>query len=167
MTEPEHVQFMELVETARQYCHLIDRMTSSTDWLAPLFKILPRLHAGIVALRASAAGRVPPEPADFDDRFDLFSQLRTRLGERDTYWLEFDDPAWPSEDAEHRTGSLADDLTDIYFELKRGLNMLDADAAGPDRVAHLWELGFRRHWGQHLVDAERHLYALRVNDQLV
>jgi hypothetical protein len=149
MREPEHVQFMELVETARQYCHLT------------------RLHAGIVALRASASGRVPPEPADFDDRFDLFSQLRAKLGERDSYWLEYDDPAETPEDAEHRTGSLADDLTDIYFELKRGLNMLDADSAGPDRVAHLWELGFRRHWGQHLVDAERHLYALRVNDELV
>jgi hypothetical protein len=158
---------MELVETARQYCHLIDRMPANTDWLAPLFKILPRLHAGIVALRASAAaGQVPPEPADFDDRFDLFSQLRVRLGEQDTYWLEYDDPMLAAEDAEHRTGSLADDLTDIYFELKRGLKMLDTDAAGADRVAHLWELGFRRHWGQHLVDAERHLYALTVNDQL-
>ena len=54
MREPEHVQFMELVETARQYCNLIDRMSGRADWLAPLFRILPRLHAGVVALRASA-----------------------------------------------------------------------------------------------------------------
>ncbi len=165
MREPEHVQFMELVETARQYCNLIDRMPGRADWLAPLFRILPRLHAGVVALRASAEGRLPPESADFDDRFDLFSQLRVQLGERDTYWLEFDCPVAAAEDAEHRSGSLADDLTDIYFELKRGLSMLDAE--GPDRVAQLWELGFKHHWGQHLVDAERHLYSLRVNDQLV
>ena len=103
--------------------------------------------------------------ADFDDRFDLFSQLRTQLGERDMYWLEYDDPGDGGGGGEHRTGSLADDLTDIYFELKRGLNLLDA--AGPDEVAHLWELGFQQHWGQHLVDAERHLYALKINDQLM
>ena len=165
MREPEHVQFMELVETARQYCNLIDRMPGSADWLAPLFRILPRLHAGVVGLHASAEGRLPPESADFDDRFDLFIQLRMQLGERDTYWLEFACPVAAAEDAEHRSGSLADDLTDIYFELKRGLSMLDAE--GPERVAQLWELGFKHHWGQHLVDAERHLYSLRVNDQLV
>jgi hypothetical protein len=107
---------------------------------------------------------LPPELADFEDRFDLFSELRTCLGERDIYWLEYDHPGDISMDGEHRTGSLADDLTDIYFELKRGLNMLEA--AGPDKVAHLWESGFRQHWGQHLVDAERHLYALKVNDRL-
>ena len=31
MREPEHVQFMELVETARQYCNLIDRMPGRAD----------------------------------------------------------------------------------------------------------------------------------------
>ena len=99
MREPEHVQFMELVETARQYCNLIDRMPGRADWLAPLFRILPRLHAGVVGLHASAEGRLPPESADFDDRFDLFSQLRVQLGERDTYWLEFDCPVAAAEDA--------------------------------------------------------------------
>ena len=165
MREPEHVHFMELVETARQYCNLIDRMSGRADWLGPIARLLPRLHAGVVSLRASAGDHFPPEPADFDDRFDLFRQLRLRLGEHDTYWLEFDEPAIAAVDAEHRSGSLADDLTDIYFELKRGLNMLDVE--GPERVADLWELGFKRHWGQHLVDAERHLYSLRASDQLV
>jgi hypothetical protein len=164
MRDPERVQFMELVETARQYCNVIDRMSGKSDWFAPLSRLLPRLHAGVVALSVPAEGRLPPEPADFDDRFDLFTQLRSKLGERDTYWMEFDEPVATAVDVEHRSGSLADDLTDIYFELKRGLNMLDAE--GPDRVAHLWEQGFKQHWGQHLVDAERHLYSLRVSDQL-
>ncbi len=74
MREPEHVQFMELVETARQYCNLIDRMSGRADWLAPLVRLLPRLHAGVVALRASAEGHFPPESADFDDRFAELSQ---------------------------------------------------------------------------------------------
>jgi hypothetical protein len=159
------MQFMELVETARRYCQLIDGLQGNGDWLSRLNQILPRLHAEVVALHHSGRGAFPPELADFDDRFDLFSRLRVRLGERDMYWLEYDHPDDTNTDGEHRTGSLADDLTDIYFELKRGLNMLDA--AGPDEVAHLWELGFKEHWGQHLVDAERHLYSLKINDQLM
>jgi len=156
---------MELVETARQYCSLIDRIPGRRDWLVPLFRILPRLHAAVVSIPDPGGGSFPPELSDFDDRFDLFSQLRSQLGEKDMYWLEFDDHSEVAVDGEHRTGSLADDLTDIYFELKRGLNMLDA--AGPDEVAHLWEVGFKQHWGQHLVDAERHLYSLKVNNQLM
>lgn len=164
MGDPEQLQFMELVNTARDFCRLIDRMPHQGDWLAPLFQLLPRLHANVVSVPDPGGTDVVTENADLDARFDLFSKLHARLGERDVYWLEFDRPEDVYKDGDHRTGSLADDLTDIYFELKRGLRLLDA--AGPDAVAHLWEVGFNRHWGQHLVDAERHLYALKVNQRL-
>ena len=164
MHDPEHIQLMELVKTARDYCRLIDHIPGSDDWLPLLFQLLPRLHANVVALHGTDGRDLRPEQSDLDARFDLFSRLRASLGERDVYWLEFDQPLDVVNDDEHRTGSLADDLTDIYFELKRGLRMLEA--VGPDAAAHLWEVGFHQHWGQHLVDAERHLYALKVNDQL-
>ncbi len=164
MRGTEQQRFMELVGTARDFCRLIDRLPRDSDWLSPLFRLLPRLHADVVALADPGGGEIVCENADLDERFALFSQLHARLGEQDVYWLEFDHPEDAQGDGEHRTGSLADDLTDIYFELKRGLQLLDA--AGPDAVAHLWEVGFNRHWGQHLVDAERHLYTLRVNQQL-
>jgi hypothetical protein len=164
MYDRERIQFMELVNTARDYCNLIDRIPAGVDWLSPLFQLLPRLHASVVALPDPGGRDIQAEFSDLDDRFALFSKLRLSLGERDVYWLEFDHPEDTDSDDEHRTGSLADDLTDIYFELKRGLRLLEA--AGPDAVAHFWEVGFTRHWGQHLVDAERHLYALKVNEQL-
>jgi hypothetical protein len=164
MRDPERSQFMELVNTARDYCRLIDRIPGRENWLSPLFQLLPRLHANVVAVPDPGGGDVVPEYADLDDRFDLFSEIRGQLGERDVYWLEFDRPEDARGDDEHRTGSLADDLTDIYFELKRGLCLLEK--AGPDAVAHFWGVGFKQHWGQHLVDAERHLYALKINDQL-
>jgi len=160
----EQTQFLDLVSAARDYCHLIDRIPVHEGWLPPLFQLLPRLHASVVAIPDPGGEDVGTEPSDLDDRFDLFSRLRSRLGDRDVYWLEFDQPGDALSDEDHRTGSLADDLTDIYFELKRGLQLLEA--AGPEPAAHLWEVSFNRHWGQHLVDAERHLYALKVNDRL-
>jgi len=165
MRERDSVQFRELVQTAHRFCGLIDGIPGSENWLDQLSRILPRLHAEVAVLPDPGDSELPPESGDFDDRFDLFSELRVWLGERDMYWLEYDSPADVVIGDEHRTGSLADDLTDIYFELKRGLDLLEA--AGPDEVAHLWEVGFKKHWGQHLVDAERHLYSLKVNEQLL
>lgn len=164
MRNPDRIQFSELVKTARDYCNLIEGLPRRDDWLLILFQLLPRLHANVVAMPDPGGDEVTDQYSDLDDRFDLFSQLRLRLGDRDMYWLEFDQPGDVHVDDEHRSGSLADDLTDIYFELQRGLKMLDATT--PDAVAHLWEVGFQQHWGQHLVDAERHLYSLRVNEQL-
>jgi hypothetical protein len=63
------------------------------------------------------------------------------------------------------SGSLADDLTDIYYELKDGLNRLDR-SEDPGRTLGSWRSGFCKHWGQHVVDAERHLYALVARDRL-
>ncbi|CAK0772923.1 hypothetical protein CCP3SC15_4690002 [Gammaproteobacteria bacterium] len=56
------------------------------------------------------------------------------------------------------TGSLADDFTDIYFELKRGLKLLEGGGTG--NALALWKGSFLVHWGQHLVDAERQVYSL-------
>lgn len=160
----EQIRFMQLVETARDYCGQIEHLLWREGDLPPLVQLLPRLHAAVVAVPDPGGMDIAPECSDLEDRFDLFSELRARFGERDAYWLEFDRPEDVPGDDEHRTGSLADDLTDIYFELKRGLCLLEA--AGPDAVAHLWEVGFNRYWGQHLIDAERQLYTLQINDQL-
>jgi hypothetical protein len=61
------------------------------------------------------------------------------------------------------TGSLADDLTDIYCELKAGLSLLEEE---PSLARDNWRTGYRLHWGQHLVDASRHLYELGARNQI-
>ncbi len=151
----------EMVDVAEDFCRLIDRtLEVPGDSLEQLFRLMPRLHAAVTALNAYDTGDIPPCEVDLDERFELYSHLRRILGERDSYWLEFD--AVPEE--MHMSGSLADDLTDIYFDLRHGLSLLD-DVL-PQRAAQVWQSTYRMHWGQHLVDAERHLYALKVRDQL-
>ena len=151
----------EMTGVADSYCQLIDRIGRAPgNWLDMLFEVMPRLHAAVTALNAYDTGEVPVSTVDLDERFELYSRLRKVLGERDSYWLEFD--AAPEE--VHMSGSLADDLTDIYFDLLQGLDLLDE--AWPQRAAQVWQSTYRMHWGQHLVDAERHLYALKVRNQL-
>ena len=84
------------------------------------------------------------------------------LGERDAYWMEFD----ADYDKQCMSGSLADDLTDLYCELKHGLRVLEADPESNDRAMEVWRRGYKAHWGQHLLDAERHLYGLVARGEL-
>jgi hypothetical protein len=151
----------EMVAVAGDYCGLIDSTGElPDDWLESLFQLMPRLHAAVTALNAWDSADMPLPTVDLDERFEMYSHLRRLLGERDSYWLEFD--AAPEE--VHMSGSLADDLTDIYFDLRYGLELLDG--VWPQRAAQAWQSSYRAHWGQHLVDAERHLYALKVRNRL-
>ena len=152
----------DMVSVAERYCELIERPVADSDeWLESLYKLMPQLHSAVTSLNAHDSGEMQIPGVDLDERFELYSRLRKRLGERDSYWLEFD--AAPEE--MHMSGSLADDLTDIYFDLQHGLELMGE--AWPHRAAEDWQSSYRLHWGQHLVDAERHLYALRVRNQLV
>lgn len=152
----------ELVDIARRYCELVDSLDEGNRRpLAQLNEILPRLHAAMTALAAPGSDAADDIKVDLDQRFELFSRLYRLLGDLDGYWMEYD----VTPDRQEMSGSLADDLTDIYCELKMGLRRLERE---PDlrRTLHGWRNGFCKHWGQHVVDAERHLYALSARDRL-
>lgn len=154
-------QAIELKALAQNYCSLVDGFDpSSRDWLSHVHELLPRLHAAV-----STLNRLVPENAelmaiDLEARFELYTHLKEYLGELDAYWMQYD----VAGDGQTMSGSLADDLTDIYCELKQGLRLYDDE---PDRAVAGWLQGYRLHWGQHLIDAERHLYDLSVSKRLI
>ena len=151
----------ELLDLARRYCRVIESLEEGNRRsLAQLNEILPQLHAAMTAVGPQQE-EVIDDSVDLDQRFELFSRLHRLLGDLDAYWMEYD----VTPDRQEMSGSLADDLTDIYCELKHGLKRLDdSDDAG--RTLGSWRTGFCKHWGQHVVDAERHLYALSARDRL-
>ena len=152
----------KMLASAEEYCRLIEAMGEFSDTgLSRLLELLPRLHAQMSVLANDAVDLGLACDPDLDARFELFSRLHDLLGERDGYWLEFDGVLG----GQAMTGSLADDLTDIYCELKHALNLLESS---PDPAIALKGLrqGYRVHWGQHLVDAERHLFCLQARNEL-
>jgi hypothetical protein len=152
----------ELMAIARRYCELIEALDhGNREPLQQLNTLLPRLHAAMTAVNAATDGSVEVGEADLDHRFELFSRLHGLLGDLDAYWMEYD----VTPDRQEMSGSLADDLTDIYCELKTGLDRFD-QTEDHTRTLVRWRTGFCRHWGQHVVDAERHLYALAARDRL-
>ena len=152
--------FNEMAEAATAFCNLIEKVEiADAGWLKKMSLLLPRLHAAITALGTDDVRNDTYMIPDLDARFELFANLRELLGNRDSYWMEFD----PAHDDQGKSGSLADDLTDIYCELKHGLKLADQE---PDLAYHGWRSGFTMHWGKHLLDAERHLYELKSRNQL-
>ena len=155
-------QTKQMVDVARAYCELIERTAVSKppdDWLADVAALLPRINAAVVELDTEPTGDFSSSP-DMEARFDLYARLHELLGEMDPYWLEFDAVG----DESCRSGSLADDLTDIYCELKSGLELVrNANGSnGPRKAVAGWRTGYRQHWGRHLMDAQRHLIDLNV-----
>ena len=156
-------QLREMEHLARSYCELVEAASESDEtWIQDVAGLLPRLHMAITALGGAPDDLQHTLVADLDARFELYGYLRKLLGERDAYWMEFD----AAHDKQCMSGSLADDLTDIYCELKHGLKLLEGRPSEPARVLSGWRNGYKVHWGQHLVDAERHLYELDTRGQL-
>jgi hypothetical protein len=157
-------RFRGIVDVAREFCEMIELAGQADDafWLKGMAQLMPRLHAEFASLEGEMVdGSQPPSP-DLEARFELYSRLKALLGEHDEYWMEFD----VAHDGQSKSGSLADDFTDIYCELKQGLDQLQRRPSQSDEVICHWEHGYRLDWGQHVVDAERHLYALRSRNQL-
>ncbi|HID44135.1 MAG TPA: DUF5063 domain-containing protein [Chromatiaceae bacterium] len=155
-------EFEVLRRVAREYCDVIEAVGEQEEgWLKRVVKILPQLHAAISAVLELEKSGGNPVEANLEMRFSLFSKLHQLLGEKDAYWMEYD-----LGHEECRSGSLADDLTDIYCELKQGLQMLENGGADPVTVLLNWREGYKIHWGKHLLDAERHLYELSSKGNL-
>ncbi|NEX21195.1 DUF5063 domain-containing protein [Thiorhodococcus mannitoliphagus] len=150
----------EIAALARHYCDLIRKAADDGAWLKAVADLLPRLHAAIASVEADCSCIDHSDPVDLDARFERFTILRGLLGDRDSYWLEFDSAA---EGLNAMTGSLADDLTDIYSELEQGLRLFDLD---PEYALAVWTSGYEHHWGRHLIDAERHLVTLGAQSRL-
>lgn len=70
----------------------------------------------------------------------------------DAYWEVFD----PYEDAEPVAKALADDVLDIYRDVRRGLWFWEKGEMA-DAVWE-WRFSFESHWGNHAVDALRALH---------
>ncbi|MES9856178.1 MAG: DUF5063 domain-containing protein [Sedimenticola sp.] len=149
-----------LSEIAKAYCSLIESVDNAdSGWLSRMAELLPQLHAAVDALGVRDDLSECLLATDLDSRFEMYTELHRLIGQRDAYWMEFD----VAQDGQNMTGSLADDLTDIYCELKYGLGLLERE---PVQAYEAWRSGYRLHWGRHLLDAERHLYELDNRNML-
>jgi hypothetical protein len=155
-------QIHDLQGNAKRFCFLVENIQefNSQEWFAEISLILPRIHAVMAMIDDPSKGECLFALSDIDERFDLFCRLKKWFGEKDAY--EVGDELADNE----MHGSLAGDLADLYFEIKRGLDLIQHGRENLPAALSLWRDGFFLRWGKHLIDAERHLYDLRVHHQI-
>lgn len=150
--------------TANRFCSVVDSASSMerTALLTQIYRILPKLIDEAIGLPDVKLGD-NDDPAEGNSQLalltnarqsqqewgQLYDSLKEKLGDWETYWQVFD----PTEDNEALPGTLADDIADIYRDLKEGLVRRKAHQTQPEDVIWSWRFSFYSHWGKHAIDA--------------
>lgn len=158
MNEIERKRINEFAEIVREFCRF-----SETDFIEPVqatlevCKLLTRLYLAALYLPNVNVGkdlegnRVSNEK--WKEVFDRFQRLSFQF-----YWEVFD----PLEDdnTEAVCGHVADDIADIYRDLKSALVLFEQG----NFVEAVWEwrFNFFTHWGEHVVSALRPLHSFQA-----
>lgn len=148
------------VAAAGDFCSLVDEHSAHPDpakWLLQIGDTLLRLDNDIKPLNGRAAEAEYSLLQNLEERFQLFGRLKSYLGPLDEYWSEADLDAGDG----LKTGSLADDITDLYFDLKRGLAVYRSGDSAQCQAVDLWLYSYKLHWQQHLRDAKKQLFDFR------
>ncbi len=150
-----------MAAAAEEYCELIDCFSGSGHeglWVARMRKMLPRLHVAVIALVPSGEICNPYRFPNDDQRCELYMRLHRALQFDRTFRLAYG----KSHLRQQSCDRLADDFTDMYFDLKFGLDLLKTE---PAQAINVWQCSFYMHWGQHLLDAESRLNAVVAGEK--
>ena len=164
----EQPTVVHFVEAARTFCRLVETDAPEPDrWMLQILVAVADLYAAAHHLPVPDLDSASIDP---EDRFDLtsseyrevFLRVGRRLGENRYYTYCFDIADLSADQQSPGIGDLADDLADIYRDIKPGLRAWDANVAEyvSDIIFEWKDLLFRTHWGRHAVDALRALHSL-------
>lgn len=149
---PEHYSraVAAFVVETHQFCDFIGRASS--------LRLFERLrHARLRLLALYEAGCMLPsvEPPEGFDAGPSPAGPPGWVGfeKFETYWEVFD----PYVKDALVAGSLSDDILDVYFDVRRGLDLWQSSAP-PAAAIWEWKFGLDSHWGDHAVDALRALH---------
>jgi Domain of unknown function (DUF5063) len=146
---------------ADRFCSIVEAASSvkRTDLIVQLYRILPVLIAQAIALPEiksddgdeSPNSREPSANVRLSD--EQWRQLYEALKEKFADWNGYTQVFDPTTDKEATFGSLADDVADIYRDLKEGLVLHQTHHGRVEDIIWEWRLLYYSHWGKHAIDA--------------
>ncbi len=157
----DRVSVVEFREVASEYCALVERRSkvSAVGLLQEVYLLLPKLALSGAKLPTSDRGDLFENDAHEKYWKKIYSRLGKKLADYNWYREVFD-PQGKDKD-EPVAAHLSDDLSDIYCELKGGLDVWDeADAAMRRDIVYTWRLMYEIHWGEHVTGAFRAIHSL-------
>lgn len=168
MSLRENENVVSFISAAQEYCGILETDCQDAElWVKTILQALSSLYAcanKLPAVDISDAPDVNDESVrpSHDDWKAMFASIIVILGDQRLY-REFFDPSGPIDsDQEPVVGDIADDLADIYRDIKPGLRLWDLgdDSLLPMVVFDWRGCDFQTHWGCHAVDAMRVLHRI-------
>jgi hypothetical protein len=156
-TDPAIGRFAEV---AHRYCAWAEgELGDPNEEMRRVQLLLAELHLAAVELPDLGIGKNLDAVSMSHDEWSRFYEKFDRLP-----ITNYSDVFKPLKEEEPVTNSLADDLADIYRDLKAGLSLFEANH--PIDAAWNWRFGFQTHWGQHLVGAQRPIHEYLAEEGL-
>ena len=152
MTDNEHLVLDRFRAAAANFIQTVDSIAAmeSEVFLARLSHCLAELYRSALDLPTVEPDTTGTDETPFatEEWANLSDSLRSKIGPLDAYWGVFDS----TENESPVQGTLAGDISEIYFDLKHDLHL---EEKGISQADFLWELrfSFRSHWGKHLLGA--------------
>jgi hypothetical protein len=153
---------------AVRFCDLVDSSANRerADLLLRIYVVLPELIQQAIKLPCvevgddEMPGKIQQPRLTQQEWGQLYHALNEKLGDWNLYMDVFD----PTRDTEAIHGSLADDIADVYRDIKEGLDHPDPALAMQHHVTWKWRFGYYSHWGQHVMGALRTIHWLLANE---
>jgi hypothetical protein len=159
---------------AQRFCSVVDSalVKNRTELLVQVYPILPTLIGEAIRLPDVSLSdnddetdeiRFPASAGVQQHAESLYTVMKEKLGEWDLYHQVFD----PTQDNEAIFGTLADDIADIYFDMKKGLVFIEPGRGHqPKKAIFTWRVLFYSHWGNPAMDALRTIHFRLHNEGL-
>ncbi|MFN8453674.1 MAG: DUF5063 domain-containing protein [Anaerolineae bacterium] len=164
----DRAEVTHFVRVAKSYCDHLENFTGDKEtWLKNVLINLSQLYAAVYSLPEVELPEVevlPEEEFEVDNQEwqDVFQFIAMILGEARWYWEYYDPSALPKDSEAPGREDLADDLADIYRDVKPGIRAYDKHANEyiPEIIWNWRETPFSSHWGIHAANALRVLHPL-------
>ena len=152
----------EFINVATKYIHLIDSRNklSGIQILQQAFILLPQLclcGMNLPDILRMSDYELPDKAVK--EWSDINKSIQSKLKENDVYHQVFD--PFDTDDIQPTSSSVSNDLSEIYQDIKPGLQEWERASADDRRtIIWDWKFLFENHWGAHATSAFKALYWL-------
>ena len=156
---------LEMITVAHEFCLFMEKVDSYSqeDILDYFQKIIPLLY-----LKGSLLPTIKVADDSYVERYVtaetweiIFNELRNKLKPHDNYWvLEY------SDDTEATKANIADNLTDVYQDLKDFVILYTKNTqTARENATYECKIHFETHWGVRLLSALKAIHMLKYKKQ--
>lgn len=146
----------------REYCGWAEtEPKSETEEAKIAIRLLANLYSSVLGLPKAGPGN---EIDSKEIAYEEWKKMFKRFGALPfNYYSKFFSPA-KVVDEDPALGDLADDLADIYRDIKGGLNLYENGHVA--EALWEWRLSFSIHWGRHATSALHALHAYIADEDI-